>query len=118
MELTPELIQGITDYITKASALLDEVSATHQKMASMAPSVVDDLIKAGLLTADKREQFIGALQDPCEALVSLQKTAQSLTTEPTPMGTSESEAEKTASVETYTSTKSNRDRVFEEKLGL
>lgn len=118
MELTPELVKGIVDYITKASALLDEVNSTHQKMASMAPSVVDDLIKAGLLTSDKREKFIDVLQDPCEALVSLQKTAQSLTTEPTPMGTPESEVEKSASVDAFTSTETNRDRVFREKLGL
>ena len=91
MEVDAAVLKETADYIGKTQPMLEKAAALESAVAARTPAVVDALIKAGSLDANRRESAIAALQDPLKTLETLEKLASGLTPSvspkaPAPMG--------------------------------
>jgi hypothetical protein len=76
MEVDAEVLQDMVAYIEKSQELLEKAASVENSISEQAPSVVDSLIKAGLLDSEQRQLALVRIQDPLKALESLKKTAE------------------------------------------
>lgn len=123
MEVDPNVLQESVDYIAEAQPILQKVAETESKVAALAPTVVDALIKAGHVDAEIREKAIQNLQDPVKALEALSKLAAVKTTEkaasaPPSMGSAQSSGKSASAAVNGTGKMKESDRVFFERFGL
>jgi polyhydroxyalkanoate synthesis regulator phasin len=123
MEVPAEFLQDVVAYVEKTNGILEKAASTEAEVANRAPAVVDALIKAGMLDADKRETAIDNVRDPLKTLESLRKTAEfmqktaSAAAKPAEMG-SGAEMHKTAgSSESGKDTMKESDRIWMQHFG-
>jgi DNA-directed RNA polymerase subunit F len=116
--------QELIDALAANQGLLGEIKAQKAELNKIAGSVVDTLIKAGELDADKREKAIENLvTQPVKVAMCLKTTAEALIEKqqqkqaaPAAMG-SGAEINKTAGVKTANQ-RSAADQAFLTRLGL
>jgi DNA-directed RNA polymerase subunit F len=116
--------QELIAALAENQGLLGEIKAQKAELNKIAGSVVDTLIKAGELDADKREKAIENLvTQPVKVAMCLKTTAEALIEKqqqkqaaPAAMG-SGAEINKTAGVKTANQ-RSAADQAFLSKLGL
>ena len=115
--------QELLSALAENQALLGTIKDQKAELNKIAASVVDTLVKAGELDADKREQAIKNLvTEPVKVAMCLKTTAEALIEKqqkqasPAAMG-SGAEINKTAGVKTA-GQRSNADQAFLSRLGL
>lgn len=121
MEVTPEFLQGVVAYVEKTNEFLEKAAGIDAEVAKRAPAVVDTLIKAGMLDADKRDIAITNVLDPLKTIESLRKTAEFIQKTPTavkpPEMGSGAEMHKTAGSSDQRSVQKESDRIWESHFG-
>jgi len=75
MDVNPNDLQEMVTYIEQSQPLLTKQAETEAKVAQLAPTVVDALIKAGHVAPEVRDTAIANIQNPVKALESLHKLA-------------------------------------------
>jgi hypothetical protein len=70
------VLQDMVAYVEKSNSILEKAASTDAELAKRAPGIVDELIKAGMLDADKRDVAIENVRDPLKTAESLRKTAE------------------------------------------
>ena len=86
MEVDAKVMQELVEYVGTTQPLLQEAAEQETKAAEMrtkvaalAPTIVDVLIKQGFVPPEIRDRAIANIQDPIKALESLQKIASAQT---------------------------------------
>lgn len=120
MEVPTEVLQDVVAFVEKTNEVLEKAASQEAQMAQMAPAVVDELVKAGLLDEAQRDKAIITVQDPLKAMESLRKTAAAMAKQPAPASMGRGEEIKTASAQARSNEpyQSEADRIFLQRFGL
>ena len=76
MEIPAAIVEKLVEYIDDSTKMFEKRAEVERKVNEVGPSVVDTLVKRGLVDAKNRESALRAIEDPVKVLESLKKTAE------------------------------------------
>jgi hypothetical protein len=79
MEVPAELLQGVVGYVAGTHPKILKIAETERKLAAAAGSLVDKLIKAGMVDGAKRQAAVNSVvNDPLAVANALDRAADQL----------------------------------------
>lgn len=76
MEIPAAIVEKLVEYVDDSAKMFEKRAEVERKVNEVGPSVVDTLVKRGLVDAKNRESALRAIEDPVKVLESLKKTAE------------------------------------------